>query len=441
MRLTAVWVKNIRKPGYYIDDRLGLGLALRVREGANGRINKAWVQRCTLNGERIHLGLGKYPIVSLADARAKALEKAKMVADGLDPRRHRSECITFREASHKAISMFSENWRHQEEKANEWHSSLRRYAESLLDKPIDKIVRADVAGIITPIWNEKRPLARQLFGRIRRIMSWCVSQGYIESHPVTDAVIEGLPKSGWVTEHHRAIPYGDVSEALASARVLRTLDPAVRLAFEFVVLTACRIGEVLKAEWDEIDLDETMWTIPKEHAKTKRPHCVPLSTGALSVLKKARGLNGGRSELIFPGKRAGKVIVNARLWEACQKLGIDASPHGFRSTFRDWCGESEVPRELAEAALAHVVSGVEGAYARSDLLDLRVELMQYWSDYIDGTLPEDWDWKERASGNLDRKPRVSKRKPARPKRKSADSDRRSKTAPLQGALEGFNLSE
>ena len=157
---------------------------------------------------------------------------------------------------------------------------------------------------------------------------------------------------------------------------------SVRLAFEFLVLTAARSGEVRRSVWSEFDTGTAIWTIPGERMKGGREHRVPLSTRALEILDEAWELDDG-SGLVFPAPTGGKATSASTLSKLLRELDIDAVPHGFRSTFRDWCSESaQVPRELAEACLAHVVTGVEGAYARSDLLDRRRKLMDRWAAYL-----------------------------------------------------------
>ena len=184
--------------------------------------------------------------------------------------------------------------------------------------------------------------------------------------------------------HHRALPHGEVAGAIAAVHATDA-GAATKLAFEFLVLTACRSGEVRLATWGEIDLDAATWTVPADRTKTGRPHAVPLSGRAVAVLAEAREVSDG-SGLVFPSTRPGRPLSDSSLSKLLRENGIEAVPHGFRSSFRDWCSErTNAPREVAEAALAHVVANqVEAAYARSDLFDKRRALMQRWADYLAG---------------------------------------------------------
>ena len=191
--------------------------------------------------------------------------------------------------------------------------------------------------------------------------------------------------NGAAPEHFQALPHGEVADALAKVRGSGAYRATV-LAFEFLVLTACRSGEVRGATWDEIDLENDVWSIPGGRMKVHRTHRVPLSSGARATLIQSMELRDS-SNLVFPSV-TGRALSDSTISRLVREKGIPAVPHGFRSSFRDWCGEcSGAPREVAEAALAHVVGGVEGAYARSDLFERRRVLMQAWSDYLGDTGP------------------------------------------------------
>ena len=211
-------------------------------------------------------------------------------------------------------------------------------------------------------------------------MKWAVAQGYRADNPAGDAVTAALGKQNSGKKHHRALPHRDVAAAFATVRASNA-DPTVRLAFEFVVLTAVRSGEVRGAHWSEIDFDSATWVIPGERTKSGSEHRVPLSDPALRVLGEARGNSDG-SPLLFP-RRTGGELSHSMVSKLPGRVGIDGTLHGMRSSFRDWCGETGVAREVAEACLAHGIgTAAEQAYARSDLLTRRRAVMEAWGQYV-----------------------------------------------------------
>ena len=232
-----------------------------------------------------------------------------------------------------------------------------------------------------PIWSTKHETARRVRQRIGTVMKWAVAQGYRADNPAGDAIGAALPKNSAIRKHQRALPYGEVVAAVEAVRASGAGITA-KLAFEYLVLTACRSGEVRLARWEEFDLGAAEWLIPGERMKTKRPHRVPLSGRALEILCEARPLSGGTG-LVFPSPR-GKALSDNTLSKLLRDLGIQAVPHGFRSSFRDWASEcTNAPRSVMEAALAHVnPNRVEAAYARSDLFERRRALMESWAAYL-----------------------------------------------------------
>ena len=219
--------------------------------------------------------------------------------------------------------------------------------------------------------------------RIGAIMRWAVAQGYREDNPAGEAIGAALPRHSGVKTHHRALPHAQVAGAIEAVRQSGA-SVSAKLCFEFLVLTACRSGEVRLARWDEFDLEAAIWTVPASRTKAGREHRVPLSTRALEVLAGARGLADG-SGLVFPSS-TGRALSNATLSKLLRDLNVDGVPHGFRSSFRDWAAEcSNAPREVCELALAHVNSDrVEAAYRRSDLFERRRKLMGEWAAYLAG---------------------------------------------------------
>ena len=379
-KLTATFCKTVKKPGAYGDGRGGYGLTLRV-DARTVQLSRYWYQKVRVNGVVTTIGLGSYPLVTLADARAKALANARIATQGRDPRLA-AVVPTFRDAADRVIALHAASWKDGGKSAKQWVASLDTYAMPRLgDKRIDRITTSDVMQtVLTPIWNDKRETARRVRQRMSAIFKWAVANGYREDNPAGDAIGAALPKGGQKREHHRALGHADVAGALRTIRETAAW-PTTKLAIEYVALTACRSGEVRGARWSEIDLSAKTWTVPAERMKAGIEHRVALSSGALAVLDKAREYVDATG-LIFPSPR-GKALSDGTLTKLMHENGIDAVVHGFRSSFRDWCGESGVTREVAEAALAHVVKNqVEAAYARSDLLERRREVMQSWADYI-----------------------------------------------------------
>ncbi len=261
-------------------------------------------------------------------------------------------------------------------------SSLRRFAFPRIGKmPVSEVTSADVLEILTPIWHRKAPTARRVRQRLRAVLEWAVAMELRIDNPC-DRIGPVLGPQQDVTEHMQALPHREVAAVIRRVRASAAV-PAARLAFEFLVLTAARWGEVRWAEWEEIDRDGRVWTVPARRAKTNRRHRVPLCGRALEILEAAQALEEGAGPLVF-AHGGGRPLHDSQLRRLLRELGIAAVPHGFRSTFRDWAGEeTDHPREVIEAALAHVVRNrVEAAYARSDLFERRRILMDNWARYL-----------------------------------------------------------
>ena len=376
--LTPAFVRNVSQAGRYCD---GQGLYLDVRlSGSRG-----WIQRLTIRGRRTELGLGGFPLVSLKEAREKAFANRKLAREGGDPlseKRLVESTPTFADATRQVWKQLRPGWRSPQH-AQLWLSSLERYAVPRIGKmPISEVTSADVIGILAPIWHDMPPTARKLRQRIRAVMEWAVAMGLRPDNPC-DRIGPVLGSQGGVVRHMRALPHGQVSAAIETVR-RSNARPVVKLAFEFLVLTATRSGEVRGALWTEIDRGEGAWIIPARRTKAAREHRVPLCRRALEILEEARAPDRG-SPLVFPGLRRNPIATTA-LSELLRELKIAAVPHGFRSSFRDWAAEdTDHPREVVEAALAHVVQNkVEAAYRRTDLFDRRRRLMDDWAAYLAG---------------------------------------------------------
>ena len=375
-KLTVKKVRALNAPGLYGD---GNTLYLRVAPGGS----KQWVQRLTIHGKRHDLGLGGCSWVTLAQAREAAYENRCLARRGGDPlaAKRRPKLPTFREAAQHTYEALRPRWR-SEKVAINWMQQLKRHAfDRLGGLRVDLIGREDVLAVLTPIWTSKPETARRVRRHIRATLQWCQAHGFVQFNAAGEAIDGALPRMPAVKAHLRALPYAEVAAALDTIQASRASESA-KLALKFVIFTAARSGEVRGATWAEIDGD--VWKIPGERMKSGAEHRVPLSAPALALLEKARALYDG-SGLIFPSpiRRGGK-LSNMTLTKVLRDTGLAerATVHGFRSSFRDWCADTGKAREVAEAALAHTVGGVEGAYFRSDLFERRRRLMDAWVAYL-----------------------------------------------------------
>ncbi|HPD91065.1 MAG: integrase arm-type DNA-binding domain-containing protein [Rhodobacter sp.] len=375
--LTAQTVKSATAPGKYFD---GHGLYLRVEP--NG--TKFWVQRIVIRGKRSEIGLGPATLVSLAEARAAALDNRKLARAGGDPlqaKREAAAVLTFEEAARKVHALHLPTWRN-EKHGRDFITSLELYAFPRLGKlNAADVTTADVLGVLMPIWTEKAETARRVRQRIGTVMKWAIAQGWRQDNPAEN-ISKALPKVAKVQAHRKALGYGEVAGCIAAVQASRA-GMATKLALEFLVLTAARSGEVREARWSEIDLAATVWEVPADRMKMKRAHRVPLSARAIAILEAAKGLDDG-SGLLFPGTKQGRPLSDMTLSKLVKELGFDADVHGFRTSFRTWAQErTTFPREVAEAALAHLSGdAVERAYARSDVFEKRRGMMDRWAAFL-----------------------------------------------------------
>ena len=379
-KLTAAAVKATSKPG-----RLGDGGTLYLNIARGG--TKSWVQRITIDGRRHDIGLGGWPVVSLASARRRAAENRSVVADGRNPlaEKRRSMVPTFRQAATQTLEVLKPRWRNLKHSVS-WMQTLERHAMRRLGHmPVDRIGREDVLAVLTPIWATVPETARRVRQRIRATLRWCWAHGYVEQNVAGEAIDGALPKMPAIKSHFRALPYRDISSALKTVEASKA-SWAAKLCLRFLILTAARSGEARGAKWDEIDFEAKEWRIVGERMKAGTAHRVPLSGPAMAVLERARDLDDG-SGLIFPSSlRKGKEMSDMTLTKVLRSTGLAdrATVHGFRSSFRDWAAEcTNAPHAVMELALAHAVGdSVEQAYARSDLLEKRRRLMDQWSAYL-----------------------------------------------------------
>ena len=380
-RLNHGRIKALKVPGLHGD---GDTLYLSVAPGGS----KSWVQRVVINRRRHDIGLGGWPVVSLARARERAFANRQAISEGRDPLadKRRASMPTFREAANKTFEANRPRWRSVKTASN-WTQQLERHAfEVIGDLPVDQIGREHLLRILTPIWAKRPEVARKLRGRIRATLAWCQALGYVEHNVAGEAIDAALPAMPAVKAHYKALPFEHVSEALRIVRAQTGAAIAVRAAFAFMVLTAARSGEVRLATWNEIDLDAREWRIPAERMKARREHRVPLSDAALAVLTTMQPLRSG-GDLVFPSpRRSGRPLSAMTITKLLRDAGIDCVPHGFRTSFRTWASErTNADHAVMELSLAHAVgSAVERAYARTDLFERRRRLMDQWARFLTG---------------------------------------------------------
>ena len=384
--LTDAFCRNVAEAGRYAD---GNGLYLQVDPSGARR----WIQRLVVLGRPRALGLGGYGLVSLAEARTRALANRRLARAGGEPgtpavRPRPAGVPTFEEAAAKVVDIYSGAWRNGSKTARQWRASFRDHVFPHLGAmSVDQVTTADIMAALAPIWTRKHVTARKVHQRIGAVMRWAIAQGYRTDNPAGGAITAALPRRPAPVEHRRALPHREVAAAIATVRGSDAWT-GTKLAFEFLVLTAMRSAEVRLARWREIDLAARVWTIPASRMKAKREHRVPLSGRATGVLGEAAELRPSPAphELVFTSVR-GRLIDASTISKLVAGLGIAAVPHGFRSSFRDWASErTDHPREVVEAALAHRVRDqTEAAYARSDLFERRRQLMDDWTEYLIAT--------------------------------------------------------
>lgn len=383
-QLSARAVNSLSEPGRHAD---GGGLYLLISKAGT----KSWVFMFKRAGKRTELGLGSLLNVPLVEARAKAASCREALGRGEDPRSilRGSSVPTFGELADELIRNLEAGWKNEKHKA-QWKATLSTYAAPIRNKQIDKIDTEDVLSVLRPIWLQKAETAQRLRGRIEAVLNAAKAKGFRTGE--NPAAWRGhldqlLAKQQKLRRgHHGAMPYQEVPAFVARLREMKSVSA---FSLEFLILTAARTGEVLGAKWQEIDWTREVWTIPAARMKAGREHRVPLSGSAILLLSKVEKLRRSNEPAspIFVGRGKEGSLSTMALEMILRRMELKSSGvtvHGFRSAFRDWCGE-ETPyaREVAEAALAHTVRDrVEAAYRRGDSLEKRRKLMEEWSQYL-----------------------------------------------------------
>jgi integrase len=394
--LGALAVGNIHRRGINFVGGV-TGLAVNVIKSGS----RSWVLRYQVGGKRRDMGLGGYPDVTLAQAKERARVARSLLAQGLDPIEHsraarskmiseRATALTFSQAADQYIETHESTWRNAKH-AQQWRNTIAAYATPAMGKVLVRDVDLpQVLSVLEPIWKTKTETASRLRGRLESVLDWATARGY-RSGP-NPARWKGLldkllPAPGKIakTDHHRALPFADLP---AFMKLLAVQDGLGARALEFTILTACRSGEVRGAHWDEFDLDAGIWTVPESRMKAGKEHRVPLSDAAMVIVRTQKEY--AFCEYVFPSSHRarnseseGAPLSDMTLSAVLRRMKVAAVPHGFRSTFRDWCAEvTDYPRDVAEMALAHAIGNkVEAAYRRGDLFEKRKQLMQDWANF------------------------------------------------------------
>ncbi len=381
-KLTRKLVENLG-PGRHGD---GAGLYLVVDPSGARR----WIVRVTVKGQRngkgaplrTDFGLGGADVVNLGQARERALEYRRMAKSGLHPRFNaKREVPTFEELTRQVHIDRLPTWKNPKH-GQQWLKTLKDYAFPKVGRmPVDAIGQPEVLMCLSPLWTSKHETARRVAQRIKTVLDVAKSSGFRSGENPVTAVREAevLPKVKVRVEHHDAMPWRDVPAFYAE---LEARSATAAKALQFAILTACRTSEVLGMMWGEIDEDARLWTIPAARMKGGKSHRVPLTDEMLRLLAPMRAMG---SEYVFEGQKRHYPLSNMSMLMLMRRMGrSDYTVHGFRSTFRDWAAEEAgAPREVAEAALAHQVgTEVERAYARSDLLAHRREMMRTWNSFL-----------------------------------------------------------
>lgn len=396
IELGAIAVSNIRRRGInFVGGVTGLGM------NVTSCGSRSWILRYTVNGRRRDMGLGGYPDVTLAQAKEAARTARAKLAQGIDPiediRAARSRmfsdqatALTFSQAATRFIDTHEKTWRNAKH-VQQWRNTIETYANPKIGQMLVRdIALPQILSILEPIWESKTETASRLRGRIESILDWAAARGFrTDSNPARwkGLLDKLLPTPGKIAkaDHHKALPYADLPDFI---KLLSAQAGIGARALEFVILTGCRSGEVRGAVWSEFDLENAIWTIPAGRMKAGKEHRVPLSDKAMAIILTQKEM--AFCQYVFPSSHTSKYpegegapLSDMTLSAVLRRMKVAAVPHGFRSTFRDWCAETtDFPREVAEMALAHTIGDkVEAAYRRGDLFEKRKQLMQDWANY------------------------------------------------------------
>ena len=392
-KLTARGVASCaNRKGRYGD---GEGLYLRTLEPGK---RVYWVYRYTIAGVEREKGIGVYPAMSLAEARAKHADLRALVLKGIDPLGGRrgakgapplSGKPTFGSMAVAYVGAHEFSWRSSKH-ARQWISTLRTYCASIWDMSVDAITTEHVLAVLKPIWSTVPETASRVRARIETVIDAARSLGHIPEDRPNPSRWKGhlqnlLPnprKVGPARGHHAAMAYTEVPEFMAK---LAAIDSDAARALMITILCVTRTGETLGSTWDEISFEAATWVIPAPRMKMQKEHAIPLSEPALAILRtqlEARGTN----PFIFPG-RPMRPLSSMSMSALIKRMGVKgATVHGFRSSTRSWMADQGVAFDLAEQVLAHTVgNAVVQSYQRSSMLERRRPIMSAWAEYVCAT--------------------------------------------------------
>ncbi len=386
--LSPLEVRRLTNPGRWSVGGVD-GLALQVTEAGA----RSWVLRLRVAGSQREMGLGSFPTITLADAREKARVHRTKIAAGQDPilirRQTASAAVaeraaqqTFASVASQYVAQHEKGWKNKKHGA-QWTATLETYAAPIVGRLLIRdVTTAHVIRVLEPIWLTKTETATRVRSRMELVLDFAAARGLREGlNPARwrGNLDAALPKPSKVAkvQHHAAL---DIREMVDFMARLNTLPGNGARALEFAVFTAARSGEVRGAKWMEIDLLNSLWTIPAARMKSGREHRVPLSRPAIRLLRELP--TADKDDLVFPGVDG--QLSDMTLTAVLRRMKVDATVHGFRSTFRDWISESTAhSTEVAEMALSHAVGDkVEAAYRRGDLFEKRVALMSEWGSFL-----------------------------------------------------------
>lgn len=393
-RLTLQFIRSIDRPGRFGDGYGSHGLSILAKRNAAGEISRVWSQRILVDGEGKTFGLGSYPLVTLKMARAKAFDNARRIALGEDLRKPERPIPTIAEAFDEVIKLRKPSWKGDRTEGS-WNG-VKKLCQPIQSKKISDVDGQDVINILAPIWHKHSATAISVQSRLSAVMEWAKDMGFRFSNPASLTALRSLgprPKS----TPHRAAPYDELGKYLGQIRD-EDIWWGAKYCLMFIAFTVDRSKEAREATWDEINLKEETWTLSAERMKASQEHIVPLTIQAIEILDFAKSKGIHSKGYIFHAERSSNAIGGGMLSGPLLALGMPFTPHGIRSSFRDWAAErNDINQDAAEVSIAHSVGGKsKKSYLRTNFLPQRRELMQEWANYLTKTMGPVISEKDRA---------------------------------------------